>query len=151
MKDFRKWAKNVKISYFLPKRPNWAKNGTFWCFWPISVNLWPICYTPLESVKFFWLFKTLKSKIHFFSKKFSKGPPFGFRVFWNLFKTHKIEITNEDKHFGKEFLLQNFIILWVPLKIICLFRVFEFFNFSNRPTVGGYFFLKQPLLVCSTK
>ena len=126
--------KKIKICHFWSKLPIWPKNGIFWRFWPISVNLWPICYTPLESVKFFWLFRTLKSKIHFFPKNFSKGLPFEFWVFLNLFKTHKIEITNEDKHFGKEFLLQNFIILWVPLKTICLFRVFEFFNFSNRPT-----------------
>ena len=51
------------------------QNMPFWCFWPISANLWPIFYTPLESVKFFWLFKTLKIKIHFFSRKFFKGSP----------------------------------------------------------------------------
>ena len=40
-----------------------------------------------------------------------RGPPVCPYVGWKSFKSHKIENSNEDKRFGKEFLLQNFIIL----------------------------------------
>ena len=78
-KCLRKWVKKVKICHFLINLVICPKNSVFWIFWPFFSNIWPKCYISLESVIFFWFFETLKKKIHFFSKKISKGPPF---VFW---------------------------------------------------------------------
>ena len=75
VKCLRKRVKKFKIHHFWAKWPNLSKNGIFWLFWPIFSNICSKCYTLLESVNFFWSFETLKMKIHFFSKKNSKGSP----------------------------------------------------------------------------
>ena len=126
VKDIWKWAKNIKICHFWPKLSIWPNNGIFWHFWPISINLWPICYTLLETVKFFWLFKTLKIKIHFFSQNFFKGSPlwilaFPEPTFWQMrqpisildqncfFTWHDLGfVTNLQNHLNKVLLRTDF-------------------------------------------
>ena len=69
VKEFWKWAKNIKISYFWAKRPIWPKNSLFWRFWPISNNIWyRLLYTVGISDFFlnFWDQKKWKKSIFFF-------------------------------------------------------------------------------------
>ena len=77
VKEFRKWAKNVQISYFGGKLAVWPKNSLFWCFWPISGILWPRLLYTVGISDFFLNFwdqkKSKKSKKIFF---LFNGPPY---------------------------------------------------------------------------
>ena len=92
VKDFRKWSKNVKISYFWSTLAICTKNSLFWCFWPISWNLWPKCYILLKSVIFseflrqifFWLKNSDKS--HWFQQYITTWV----KYFWKWAKNVKI-------------------------------------------------------------
>ena len=108
-----KWTKKCKICLFWP---NWAilpQNGIFYIFWPTFSNIWPKCHTPLESVKFFWLFETLKSKIHFFHQKFYKGSPL-----WILGEmSATMKASGVTSHYFREKISSQFIlVLWMSRK-----------------------------------
>ena len=112
-KCLRKWVKKCKICHFGVKWPNSAKKGIFCIFWPIFPNIWPKCPTPLESVKFFWLFETLKSKIHFFHQKFYKGSPL-----WILGEmSATMKASGVTSHYFREKISSQFIlVLWMTRK-----------------------------------
>ena len=139
VKDLWKWAKNIKICHFWPKWPIWPKNGIFWHFWPISVNLWPICYTPLESVKFFWLFKTLKSKIHFFFPKFfQRVPPLDFGFSETYLRPIKLKLPMKISTLGKNFFCRTSSFCESHWKS---FVFLEYLNFSIFQTALLYIVL----------
>ena len=61
VKEFQKWTKNVKISYFWAKLAVGAKNSLFWRFWPISGNLWPKLLYIVGISDFFLIFLDKKN------------------------------------------------------------------------------------------
>ena len=71
------------------------------------------CHTPLESVNFFWLIETLKSKIHFFPKKIYKGSPL-----WILGEmSATMKAFGVTSHYFKEKISSQFIlVMWMSRK-----------------------------------
>ena len=129
VKCLRKWVKKCKIGHFGVKWPNSAKKDIFCIFWPIFPNIWPKCHTPLESVKFFWLFETLKSKIHFFHQKFYKGSPL-----WILGEmSATMKASGVTSHYFREKISSQFIlVLWMSRKTSepKIFENFSIFHFT---------------------
>ena len=133
-KCLRKWVKKCKIYHFGVKWPNSAKKGIFCIFWPIFPNIWPKCPTPLESVKFFWLFETLKSKIHFFHQKFYKGSPL-----WILGEmSATMKASGVTSHYFREKISSQFIlVLWMTRKTKEP-KIFENFSIFHSTLVGQW-------------
>ena len=138
VKCLGKWAKKCKICLFWP---NWAilpQNGIFYIFWPTFSNIWPKCHTPLESVKFFWLFETLKSKIHFFHQKFYKGSPL-----WILGEmSATMKASGVTSHYFREKISSQFIlVLWMTRKTKEP-KIFENFSIFHSTLMFHMQFLK---------